>query len=489
MTRPFTGDTLEAELITPRVDSRRAKLAGRAAEQIVNDVVERGWPVGAVLASEADLLKRYGVSRAILREAIRLIEHQHVARMRRGTGGGLVICEPDVDAVIGPAVIYLLRVGATLDEIFDTRILLEELVAELASQRVTESDITTIRSTVERESEGTLSNFRLLHTQLAALSNNPVLELIVETFSRVSSFHFDDGARVPAGFDREVREAHRGIAEAVMANEPGVARERMRRYLRSEADFIRSQSATVQHLDPDVALGTLGDKRGEALARQIFAELINTGAVQGTFVGSEAALMTKYRASRAVVREAIRILEYHRIALTRRGPGGGLFVTEPDISGVVDTIAIYLRRHRVQAQHIAELRTGLELAVVTRAAETLKSGGSDAAAIEAALHAESQQGPTPAFGQGEEFHSILGRLTGNRALHLVHSVTLRLWWRFLSQVAADDPCAAGARPQRQSLPVIRAHQSIADALLAGDSEQAVTRMRAHMTATAPLRAH
>lgn len=476
---------MNPELIAPRVDSRRAKLAGRAAEQIVNDVVELGWPVGEVLGSETELLERYGVSRAVLREAIRLIEHQRVARMRRGTGGGLVIDEPDVDAVIGPAVIYLLRVGATLDEIFDTRILLEELVAELASQRVTEGDIATIRDTVERESEGSLSNFRLLHTQLAALSDNPVLELFVETFSRVSNFHFNDGDVLPDDFDREVRQAHSAIAKAVLANDPGLARERMRRHLRSEADFIRSQPATVQRLDPDVALaGTLGDKRGEALARQIFAELASSGAAPGTFVGSEAALMTKYQASRAVVREAIRILEYHQIALTRRGPGGGLFVTEPDISGVVDIIAIYLRRHGVQVRHIAELRTGLELAVVARAAETLKSGGTDAAAIKAALLAESEQGPALAFGQGEDFHSMLGRLTGNRALSLVHSVTMRLGWQFFSQLAAENP-RAGALPQYLASTVVTAHQSIADALLAGDAELAVMRMRAHMTETSP----
>lgn len=130
-----TGDAVSQDMIAPRIDSRQAKLAGRAAEQIVADVIELGWPVGQVLGSEAELLERYGVSRAVLREAVRLVEHQRVARMRRGTGGGLVIDEPDIDAVIGPAIIYLLRVDATLDQIFDTRILLEELAAELASQR------------------------------------------------------------------------------------------------------------------------------------------------------------------------------------------------------------------------------------------------------------------------------------------------------------------------------------------------------------------
>lgn len=476
---------MSPELIAPRVDSRRAKLAGRAAEQIIADVMELGWPVGHVLGSETELLERYGVSRAVLREAIRLVENQHVARMRRGTGGGLVIDDPDVDAVIGPAVIYLLRVGATLDETFDTRILLEELVAEIASQRITEDDIATIRDTLERESAGTIANFRLLHVQLAALTANPILELFVETFSRVANFHFNDAAALPSDVERGVRHAHDGIARAILTNNPGLARERMQRHLRAEADFIRSQPATVQHLDPAVALaGTLGDKRGEALAREIFTGTIHSGATPGTFIGSEATLMATYAASRAVVREAIRILEYHQIALTRRGPGGGLFVTEPDISALVDIIAIHLRRRGVTIRHLAELRTGLELAVVQRAAERLRAGGADADAVEQALHAEAEQGMAQAFGHGADFHSMLGKLAGNRALQLVHRVTMRLGWQFFSQFATDDPRAAALS---ESLPatVGPAHRGIADALIAGDAELAVMRMRAHMAATAP----
>lgn len=476
---------MNPDLIAPRVDSRRAKLAGRAADQIIADVIELGWPVGHVLGSETELLERYGVSRAVLREAIRLVEHQHVARMRRGTGGGLVIDEPDVDAVIGPAVIYLLRVGATLDETFDTRIVLEQLVAEIASQRANEDDISMIRDTLERESTGNLSAFRLLHVRLAELTGNPVLELFVETFSRVGDFYFNDAAALPEHMDEEVCRAHDGIARAIMTNNAGLARERMQRHLSAEADFIRSQPATVQRLDPAVALaGSLGDKRGEALARQIFTEIVNTEATPGTFIGSEASLMEKYQASRAVVREAIRIMEYHQIAVTRRGPGGGLFVAEPDISALAEIIAIYLRRRGVKARHIAELRTGLELAVVERAAAKLRTGGHDLDVVERALRAEDEHGMALAFGHGVDFHSALASLTGNRALQLVHRVTMRLGWLFFSEFAIDDP-RVGAISRSLPSTVGPVHQGIADALMAGDIELAIMRMRTHMTATSP----
>ena len=95
--------------------SGRAKVADR----IIEDVMAMGWPVGEVLGSEADLLERYEVSRAVFREAVRLLEHQQVARTRRGPGGGLVITEPTIGAVIDAVVLYLHRVDARLDEIFE----------------------------------------------------------------------------------------------------------------------------------------------------------------------------------------------------------------------------------------------------------------------------------------------------------------------------------------------------------------------------------
>ena len=64
------------------------KLARRAADRIISEVVARGWPVGEVLGSEVELLERYGLSRAVFREAVRIVEHLQVARMRRGPGGG-----------------------------------------------------------------------------------------------------------------------------------------------------------------------------------------------------------------------------------------------------------------------------------------------------------------------------------------------------------------------------------------------------------------
>src|SRR5271170_8391728 len=125
--------------------SPSSKRAAKVADRIVGDVMAMGWPVGELLGSEAELLERYQVSRAVFREAVRLVEHKQVARTRRGPGGGLVITEPTVGAVIDAVVLYLHRVDARLDEIFEARIILEELACQLAAERTNENDLAELR--------------------------------------------------------------------------------------------------------------------------------------------------------------------------------------------------------------------------------------------------------------------------------------------------------------------------------------------------------
>lgn len=71
--------TATRDLPRPGADAE-AKRAAKVADRIIEDVMVLGWPVGEVLGSESELLERYNVSRAVFREAVRLIEHQQVAR-------------------------------------------------------------------------------------------------------------------------------------------------------------------------------------------------------------------------------------------------------------------------------------------------------------------------------------------------------------------------------------------------------------------------
>ena len=155
------------DLPRPGADSN-AKRAAKVADLIVEDVMALGWPVGEVLGSETELLERYQVSRAVFREAVRLVEHQQVARTRRGPGGGLVVTEPTVGAVIDAVVLYLHRVDAALDEIFEARIVLEELACQLASERTDENDLAELRTSRKGTPLDPGRDPRELHALIAA---------------------------------------------------------------------------------------------------------------------------------------------------------------------------------------------------------------------------------------------------------------------------------------------------------------------------------
>jgi DNA-binding FadR family transcriptional regulator len=456
--------------------SPASKRAEQVADQIVGDVMALGWPVGELLGSEASLLRRYRVSRAVFREAVRLVEHQQVARTRRGPGGGLVITEPTVDAVINAVVLYLYRVEARLDELFEARIVIEEIVADLAPGRIDDRALTRLRSLVTGGDLGLGTDPRALHALLASVTGNPALELFVDVLNRVVLLYSADWQSLGPKVGADSVYAHARIAEAVIAGDPGLTRRRMRKHLEAESEILRSRQCTRELLPGHVVV--LGEpsngKRAEAVARQLTLQIAGSGLQPGELVGAEKVLIDHEGVSRAVLREAVRLLEHHRIARMRRGPGGGLFVFEPSADAVTEIAAIYLARRGMRRADLAELRTGVEVALAGLAAERADAAGMAGIAA-AAGGAGTAEAERPA---AYDLHAAIAGAARNRVLELVALVLIRL-----SRLADAEPLAPPAH-QRARAEVRQVHERIAAAVGSGDRELARRRMRRHLDALA-----
>jgi DNA-binding FadR family transcriptional regulator len=459
-------------------NGRGTKLAATVAARIVDDVLERGWPVGEVLGSEAALLERYGVSRAVFREAVRLVEYEQVARMRRGPGGGLVVTEPSVDVIIDAAVVYLNRVDARLDEVFEARLVLEELAVELAPSRLQESDLGALRALIREERDGTSKDHRALHALIAAMTGNPALELFVEILNRVSLMYFRTFGKpgvLTHGIVKETHRAHAGIADAVMAGDVGLAKRRMRRHLEAEAAFIRRRRTTRQLLPDDVVLVRGDDdKRAEAVARAILYTVVAEQMPPGELLGSESDLMAEHDVSRAVLREAVRLLEQHHVAAMRRGPGGGLFVVAPSAASVTDLVALHLERRGINVAAVTELRVGVELAIVDLVVERMDD--SDVGGLHDTLAREQEVSDAEFPAAGHDLHAALAVRSGNRVLELVALVLIRLTRLHQLEALSDRELRAVQHD------VHGTHERIADAIIARDSHLARHRMRRHLDA-------
>ena len=451
-------------------------MAASAADAIVHDIVALGWPEGEVLGSEPQLLERYEVSRAVFREAVRLVEHKGVARMRRGPGGGLVVTTPTVESVMDAVAVYLFYVGARIDEVFEARLVLEEVVTELAPSRLSETDVVVLRELLSREREGEVHDYRELHALLARFTRDPALEFFVDLLNRVSTLFMRDPSLLEQGTISASAHAHAAIAEAVLAGDEGLACHRMRKHLEAEADYLRRRARTQIMLpQPDA-----GQKRGQRVAFSILKDIADAGWPVGSLLGSERDLMERYDVSRAVLREAVRVLEYHQVARMRRGPGGGLFVAEPGVAASTEAVALHLHRLAITPAQLFEVRTAVEIAIVELGVQRFDSddGSDDGAALQRALDAERAATTDELRELAHGVHAVLASISGNRVLELLALVLLRLTRIHQGPTPRTRLDAASASD------LAMAHERIVAAVVEGDLELARLRMRRHLEALA-----
>ncbi len=454
-----------------RENGREDKLAERISEQLIGDIAATGWAEGEVLGSEPALIERLGVSRAVFREAVRLLEHQQVARMRRGPGGGLVITSATVEAVIDPVAVYLFFARTRVDQVAEARVALEEIVAGLASSRLTEPDVVCLHELADRERAGQTRSHRELHDTLASLTKNPALELFVSLLSRLTQLYLPDASKVGRRVLLASTSAHLGILDAVIAGDQGRTRHRMRLHLEAEADYLRRRLKASQPLDASVLRSLDGrSKKGERVARAIFVEVTESGWPVGERIGSEAELMERFGVSRAVLREAVRLLEHHQIAVMRRGPGGGLFVVEPGVEVVIGALALLMERRGIRPADLLELRKAVEDTIIELAIKRLDE--ERAKGLQLALDAERSAEREDFALVAHDLHGVLAGSVDNPVLELVSLVLVRLTRLHLGSASEVTEPLSDA--------VTRAHTAIVDAVLARDVELARRRMSRHL---------
>lgn len=216
------------------------------AEEILGDIQQQGWPAGRPLGSQAELMRQHGVSRSVLRQAIRLLEHQGVARTLRGAGGGLVVSQPNTDAAVRAVSVSLEYEGIRAADIIHTRRVLELSALALTIERLDDAGEARLRAQIEleRNLDGSAGRDELqsLHYTLAELSGDPALRHFIAIVLRLTEAHTRHSKRSKAERDAivaRVTRQHRDIALAVVRRDgPGAAR-KLSRYLDGLAHWMK----------------------------------------------------------------------------------------------------------------------------------------------------------------------------------------------------------------------------------------------------------
>lgn len=470
-----------------RVGERRAAHVARGLEE---EVIAAGWPVGQVMGSESCLVERYHVSRAVFREAVRLLEHRQVAEMRRGPGGGLVVVTPTSDAATEAVATYLEYAGTTFAQLIEVRSVLEPLIASLAAKRIRETGIASLREILTDDADADdLASISRQYTGLrdamAAIAGNPVLHLFTQVLLRLSVRTIEH-----ADFDWEpeivhVAPEHRRNAEqlvdAVTAGEAGRAETIARTHIAGIAEWhatvdrAAARSQVTAHVSPATLPPAPRSKLAEVAAGRIMRLIRKQGWPVGRLLGSEEELAGYCGVSRAVFREAVRLLEHHHVATMRRGRRGGLVVAEPGAVAVVDAVSRYLEYRGFVTTDLHVVRRALELHCVDLVM------GRPASEERAPLKQLLTRAAAPAPGStlaAQDLHVRVAEASGNPVISLFVQVLANLCTYHCQPVVdvADglaEDCVAATE---------RAHQAIVSAMVAGDRGLARHRMTRHLDA-------
>lgn len=478
------------EAAAPRVNGAEApdKLALRTARRIEREIVRAGWPVGASLGSEEELRLRLGVSRSVLREAVVLVEHHRAARMRRGKGGGLFVTAPDHGPATRAIILYLEHRGTTVRDLIQARSLLEPLAAASAADSVGEEDIAALRALVAppNQEEGAAIHvpaMNALHRALGRYSGNAALGLFLHVLLELTDrYARHTGRRAETvRVDRGLLRARKAIVEAIVAGDAHEARSLSASLLEAVAEFTVDRRLAGEDLPgdrPADAPESLADaKMSELLAVRMHNEVVRLGWPVGETLGGESELLARYGVSRAVLREAVRILEHHSVAAMRRGPSGGLVVTEPEPSAAIEMMALYLDYQNIPPDGLHLVREAVELGCVDEVMPRRADPG-------VARRLRAAAAPRLAGPDGRALHTELADLSGNPVLSLFLHIVIELAERRTpdrgpAEDAPPQDLPAGSGDPRS------AHARIVEAILDGDAGLARHRLRRHLAALRP----
>ncbi|HST26720.1 MAG TPA: FadR/GntR family transcriptional regulator [Gaiellaceae bacterium] len=215
----------------------------QVADQLRELIVSGQLVRGERLPNETVLAREFGVSRATVREALRLLTAQSLIRTAKGAGGGTYVTMPTVDHVsqfLNSALNLLAAAEhVTLDELLEAREALEVPAARLAAERRTDQAVELLHATIPPDPGelGPTEQFVYnadFHTGVIEASGNVFLMMAAQPLFSILQTQLARSS-LGARFHKGINDQHRAIVAAIATRDARRAETEMRLHL----EFLR----------------------------------------------------------------------------------------------------------------------------------------------------------------------------------------------------------------------------------------------------------
>ena len=213
---------------------REPRLSDKVAGLMLETIVSRGLEAGDRLPSERELGEQFGVSRTVVREAVRSLVAKGVIESR--SGSGLRVASVNASAVSESMGLYLRGTTMGFPKVHEVRAMLEIQMAGVAAERRTSRDIDDLTETCERmksaldDPEAASVLDVEFHRRIAIATQNELYLVLLDSIGHALIAIRRDNLVVP-GATEQTLDYHARILDRIVAGDPVGAREAMAAHL------------------------------------------------------------------------------------------------------------------------------------------------------------------------------------------------------------------------------------------------------------------
>lgn len=202
---------------------KKTRIPEEIADQIIQLIRKGDLKPGDRLSPERELAQQLRVSRASVREAMRLLDMKGLLNVRQGAG--TFISDDTVEATVQAFSSLLSYTANTVSDIFEMRLILEPHVVALAAERATPDDIRKMEEILDKQeadvaSGGSGVDFDTdFHFTIAQATQNPSLVAVIQATSDILNQSRDAALQSPER-SRSSLQSHRLILDAIKRKRP-----------------------------------------------------------------------------------------------------------------------------------------------------------------------------------------------------------------------------------------------------------------------------
>jgi GntR family transcriptional repressor for pyruvate dehydrogenase complex len=226
--------------------SREPRLSDKVADMMLETILSRRLRVGDRLPSERELGEQFGVSRTVVREAVRALVAKGVIEVR--SGSGLRVAAVNAAAVSESMSLFLRGGDLDIEKVHEVRRLIEVHIAGLAAERAGSDDIARLREIHERmrreagDVEAAARDDLEFHRVIALATQNELFLVLMDSIG--SSLIDIRRENLGSGSAPATLDQHERVLECIAAHDADGARAAMENHLQAVADWWRGRRTT-----------------------------------------------------------------------------------------------------------------------------------------------------------------------------------------------------------------------------------------------------